>query len=454
MSQGEQAPVDLTALLVEWREQLQAARVAVERACGTVERLQQTTLYGFENKLETLREDLGQLRQVVQSLHNRGGTLPAELESIEEAARAAHAALERLSVLDATQAASLQAVGEELRNLRADVERLLERLGSLPDEPAAGAEHSAAAAGGVRGFRSSGEPMLEIVRMHVELLRTLLERGAPPPRAPVPVANSEGEHVATLGVQATGATSGTAQEEPSQGALGRLCAELRGIAASLEHQLSELREEEQRRVHSWERRLEEMQHTVDHLASLDHGRRLFFAVGLGLVFVLAVVAAGLGWYRAQSVSAPTPMKETERSVARGTEEKEFEYQRLLGEAEVALAQEEWDKAERILAQASRLRPESRGALIALSAVRARKSLAAVEPPEGGGSGRSPAALNCAVRDGRLCCWVGPNTEQCVAWPVGTGGQAFPTSPPTPTPRARQRAARTTAVEPPPVDDEF
>lgn len=435
-------------------EQLRLVREAADRFTVVAQSLEKGVVLPLRERLEDLQTALLQLREVVAEVRKSAPEArPNWLDSVEETARAIHAGLERLSVLDASQATSLAAVSEDLRALRSEVERVAASLGAVGSASSSRSDGAQPLASRETHDRAA-DSMLEIARMHVDLLRTLVERSLPMRSRLGSAQEAQGE-VSAIDGNSSEAAPSPAEDKTSA---ARLRTELRGVAASLEHQLSELREEQQRRVQALERRLEDVQHVLDHALSQDHGRRLFLAVGFGLVFIVAVVIAGLFWLRLQSTSVATPQaRQTETTTSRGDGPRDADYQRLLSEAELAIAKGEWDSAERALLQASRLRPGALEAQIALSAIQRKQPRGGgLEPSLPGGKQGGTGGLSCSVRENRLCCLVTPDSEQCVSWPPG-GAQTASTSAPTPTVRTRQRTQRTPAVEvPPPAleDDAF
>jgi tetratricopeptide (TPR) repeat protein len=219
---------------------------------------------------------------------------------------------------------------------------------------------------------------------------------------------------------------------------------VRGVLASLEYQLSELREEQQRQAQQWQRRIEDIRQAMDQSLAHEHGRRLAWAVALGLVFTVATASLGLLWYRGQTGGETgQEVRHEGRVSARPYDAREADYRELLAQAEAAVRQGQWSEAERALEQALRLRPEAREAQLALAALRGPRSWSRPVLGEMGSSGESAApGLRCQLRDGRLCCASGNEPEQCVAW-TQTEAQSAAAAPPTPTVRPRQRAARPT-----------
>lgn len=446
MSEEANPAVDWQEALQRWAGELEATRAATQRCMAILERWEEGGELAGDRELRTLRSELAAVRHAVEQLAALVREPPAWIGPVEETARAAQAALERLGVLDATQAASLTSVGEELRALRMQLERGSHVSGGGEEVEAGESAYEFKGPRSQSGSRY-GEPMLEIVRMHVELLRTLLERGWSSATERPGASGRSAEAGGSREVISEETSAG--EQEDKAGTVSRLRTELRAVAAALEHQLSEVREEQQRRNQLLERRLEDIQHVLDHALSQDHGRRLFLIVALGLGFVFAVAFAGLLWHRTQSsVTGHVQAREEVGPPARGDAGKEAEYQRLLSEAGTAVARGEWDSAERALLQAIRLHPSAVEAQIALSVVQQKRADVTGQESALARSGRQVAAgpLNCSVRDGRLCCAIPPDPEQCISWPP-LGGQATSTNVPTPTTRTRQRVQRTTAPEP-------
>ncbi len=433
-------------------ESLRLAREAAERCTLLVRALEQRVVVPLGQQLDALQSSVTDLREAVAKLREAGAQgRPSWLDSVEEAARAAHTALERLAVLDGTQATSLAAVGEDLRAMRTELERVATSLDIGRPKPTS---KEGAAEPSTSDRWPVGEPMLEIVRMHLELLRTLVERSVPPVRV--------NEQSTQVGLQAVGSggesllEEGKSKGDDQGGSAARLRTELRAVAASLEHQFSELREEQQRRIETLQRRLEEVQHIVDHAVPHDSGRHPFLVAGLGLLFILGVVLAGLLWHRTETSNAGALQARGGDAASTQVEgERPGEYQRLLSEADIAVAKGEWDSAERALLQASRLRPGALEAQIALAAIQRKPASGLGRESTGGDKQAGTGALSCTLRENQLCCFVAPDREQCAPWQAGVV-QSTSTSAPTPTVRSRQRTQRSPAAGPLPAleDDGF
>jgi len=444
-SREEDLPVQRTldvlrARLEQVAEEQRQLRERLEASAQRMERLLANIL---QAELARLREAVAAVSDALQKVEGGRATGPANdwSESLRATAAAAREAVERLQVLDATQAASLQTLSEEVRALR---EELFRPRGEAQPWPATPPETVSTVGTLPASTASAGAvaPLVEIVRMHMELLRLLVERNALRPASEAPA--SEGTPERT--------TSSTAAAEGEPESVARLRTELRSVAAAVEHQWNDLKDQHERRMGALERRLEETRHLVEHVAAQEPGRRLLATIGVGFAFIAAAALVALLWHRFQGGSVvPAGGRAATTGVGRGDARAEADYGELVREADLAVARKDWSRAERLLQQAVRLRPDAPEARMALAALQARQGaqLGTEEPKPSAGT-----ATACTIRDGRLCCTVSPGAEQCVAWSTAA---PLPLSSPTPTPRARQRGQRNLPAEagsaPPPEPEE-
>lgn len=431
----------LRARLEQMGEEQRQLRERLEASAQRMERLLANIL---QAELARLREAVAAVSDALQKVDGGRTTGPANdwSESLRATAAAAREAVERLQVLDATQAASLQTLSEEVRALR---EELLRPRGEAQPWAATPPEAVSTVGASPASTATAGAvaPLVEIVRMHMELLRLLVERNAFRPAGETPASEGTPER--------TTSSSAAAEGEPES--VARLRTELRSVAAAIEHQWSDLKDQHERRMGALERRLEETRHLVEHVAAQEPGRRLLATVGVGLAFIAAVALVALLWHRFQggSVVSAGGRAATTAVGGRGDTRAEADYGELVREADLAVARKDWSRAERLLQQAVRLRPDAPEARMALAALQARQGpqLGTEEPKPSAGT-----VTTCTIRDGRLCCTVAPGAEQCVAWSTAA---PLPLSSPTSTPRARQRSQRNPPAEtgsaPPPEPDE-
>lgn len=430
----------LRARLEQMGEEQRQLRERLEASAQRMERLLANIL---QAELARLREAVAAVSDALQKVEGGRTTGPANdwSESLRATAAAAREAVERLQVLDATQAASLQTLSEEVRALR---EELLRPRGEAQPWAATPPEAVSTVGASPASTATAGAvaPLVEIVRMHMELLRLLVERNALRPAGETPASEGTPER--------TTSSSAAAEGEPES--VARLRTELRSVAAAVEHQWSDLKDQHERRMGALERRLEETRHLVEHVAAQEPGRRLLATVGVGLAFIAAAALVALLWHRFQGGSVVSAGgRAATTAVGRGDTRAEADYGELVREADLAVARKDWSRAERLLQQAVRLRPDAPEARMALAALQARQGpqLGTEEPKPSAGT-----VTTCTIRDGRLCCTVAPGAEQCVAWSTAA---PLPLSSPTSTPRARQRSQRNPPAEtgsaPPPEPDE-
>lgn len=412
-----------------------------EHVDSTGRKLERLLAHVLQTEVARIREELAAMHEGLRSGPPVGANERSLYDSLQTAAVTAREALEQLRLLDATHATSLQALSEELRALREETRKLasnVERLG----EGTQGQSDT----GPVREAGSPASATMQllgdVVRMHMDLLRSLLERHTSAVRGAESPAVT-GQHGAETWSQPESDVTGESKGSKAKW----VRSEWRSRLAAMEHQLHEVREQHDRRTRALERRLEDMQYAIDHLAAQDGGRRVLPTVAAGLLFVAAVVIGGLLWHRWTKVEHPGEQLLHREQTPTTT------YARALGEAQAALARGDWESAERSLQEAARLRPDSLEVALARAALKVRGALVPTATPSvehSVGADPGGSSMSCTIREGKLCCSVGPQAAQCVSWPTAA---AVPVVGVVPTPKRSSRSTRPTPLEMPDLDDD-